>query len=296
MKFQNFDSIQLSYFKQLIFYIKKIPIFAGMTLKRKIYHSTRTKEIVLKSYDQSTWKKILEKEPWKNAKTLTIFVDTPMEKIFGDNIENKWLGVINGKLSLFSYNTKSKLQKQLLTETLKKFVKNNDKIIEIGCGYGRNLFSLRDQGFQNEITGYDFSENSISAAKKINNYFNSEINFDVVDMTKDLRSKNLKNKLIFTFHSFEQIKYDTKTVIEDLINSDVSQVIHFEPISELYGYDVRDITSFLYIKARDYQDNLLKTLKDFEKIGKLKILQCERTNFAENPFHETCLIRWTPTS
>ena len=310
-RFENYDSIDLSYRKQQIFFLEKIPIYLGMFLKRKIFHSNvRTKEFVDKSYNQSTWKKVLETKSWENKKTLSDFLNSNIENsfptfmpkpIFGDNvlvepnINSECTLLLNNRIQQTSILNRKKAHTQLITELIKKHTKSSDEIVEIGCGYGLNLFNLISQGLENNMSGYDVSTNSISAGKKINDVFNCNVKFDVVDMTKNLNSIDLKGKTVITFHSFEQIKRHTSNVINDLIDAKVSQVIHFEPILELYRFNMRDICSFLYIKARDYQDNILKSLKNFENTGKLKILENYRLGYAENPVHETSLTRWTPT-
>lgn len=296
LRFENYDYKNIGDFQQNFFYLKKIPVFAGMFLKRKIVHSNiRTKEVVDRSYNQSTWKRILQTKSWENTNSISDFFDSNIENNIDYDVDSDCMLLLNNKLQRTSLSNKNKAHLQLITELIKKYTKNDDEIVEIGCGYGLNLFYLASQGFQNQMSGNDISEKGIAAAKEINKHFNCNIQFDVVDMTKNLSSIKLKNKTVISVHSFEQIKYDTTNVINDLINAGVSQVIHFEPISDLYGINIRDISSFLYIKARDYQDNLLKTLKSFEKVDKLKILDSYRLGFATNPFHETSLTRWVPT-
>jgi hypothetical protein len=295
-RFENYDFTVLNNFKQYLFFLKKIPIFFGMFLKRKILHSNiRTKEVVDKSYNQSTWKTVLETKSWENKHSLSDFLNSNIENNVESDINFKCILLMNSRLYQTSVLNRKKLHTQLITELIKKYTKNSDEIVEIGCGYGLNLFSLVSQGLENSMSGCDISPNSITTGKKINDTFNCNVKFDIVDITKNLNSMDLKDKTVISFHSFEQIKYYTDDVINDLIDAKVSQVIHFEPISELYGITARDISSFLYIKARDYQDNLLHTLKNFEKIGKLKILENYRLGYAENPFHETSLTRWVPT-
>ncbi len=48
-----------------------------------------------------------------------------------------------------------------------KYVKKDDFIVDIGCGYGRTLRELKDLGYTN-LRGYDFSENMIKRGKREN--------------------------------------------------------------------------------------------------------------------------------
>jgi len=92
----------------------------------------------------------------------------------------------------------------------------------------------------------------------------------------------------------EQLKYHTEEVIQNILEGNPKQVIHIEPIKELYGNSLRDITSKLYVKCSDYQDNLLTVLKKFESKNKIKIYECQRLGFGVNPWHEDSVIRWMP--
>jgi hypothetical protein len=105
---------------------------------------------------------------------------------------------------------------------------------------------------------------------------------------------DLESKTVFTQKVMEQLKYDTYNVIENLINAKPKQVLHIEPVAELYKWTIRDQISKLYIKAADYQDDLLTVLKTFERKGKIKILEVRRFGFAANPYHEDSFIRWIP--
>lgn len=69
-------------------------------------------------------------------------------------------------------------------------VKKNDKILDYGCGYGRTLRLLKDNGYLN-LSGVDLSEKMIERAKKEN----PSMNYAVV--------KN--NKLHFEDNSFDAV-------------------------------------------------------------------------------------------
>lgn len=52
-----------------------------------------------------------------------------------------------------------------LADVFKKYVKNEDIILDVGCGYGRILKELKSYGFKNLI-GCDFSEKMIERGKR----------------------------------------------------------------------------------------------------------------------------------
>ena len=60
-----------------------------------------------------------------------------------------------------------------------KYVKKDDVILDVGCGYGRTLNELYTKGYKN-LVGIDFSKGMIERAKKIN----SDIDFRVMNNSK----------------------------------------------------------------------------------------------------------------
>ena len=50
-------------------------------------------------------------------------------------------------------------------EDFSKYVSKEDIILDVGCGYGRTLNQLYEEGYNNLI-GIDFSENMIERGKK----------------------------------------------------------------------------------------------------------------------------------
>ena len=63
--------------------------------------------------------------------------------------------------------SKKNFEDPLFFEKLKPFVSKSSKIIEYGCGYGRLLKILKDQGYEN-LSGYDFAPRMIERGKKVN--------------------------------------------------------------------------------------------------------------------------------
>ena len=58
-----------------------------------------------------------------------------------------------------------------------KYVSKNSKIIDVGCGYGRILNELYENGF-NDLTGVDTAENMIKRGKREYPYLNLIANPD----------------------------------------------------------------------------------------------------------------------
>jgi len=106
LRFENYDYKNIGDFQQNFFYLKKIPVFAGMFLKRKIVHSNiRTKEVVDRSYNQSTWKRILQTKSWENTNSISDFFDSNIENNIDYDVDSDCMLLLNNKLQRTSTTT-----------------------------------------------------------------------------------------------------------------------------------------------------------------------------------------------
>lgn len=62
--------------------------------------------------------------------------------------------------------SKKDFEDPIYIEKISPFLQATSCIVEYGCGYGRMMQLIKDQGFTNLI-GYDFSENMIERGRKI---------------------------------------------------------------------------------------------------------------------------------
>jgi hypothetical protein len=105
----------------------------------------------------------------------------------------------------------------------------------------------------------------------------------------------LRGKTVFTYYCLEQLKRSIAQVIENIRRAGIRRAIHIEPTTELL--DLRrplDLANYLYIARSDYLDNLLRTLRDFEHRGHLRILAQRRLYYAPTYRHDGTLVVWEP--
>ncbi len=284
--------IPMNNFKSNLFFLKQITILILGVLNTKFSLYKRNQKKVLEAYEKTYSNRSFQLKDWEDYDNLFDFM---FPKSSLEMLQTKNFMVLDNKLCKVSSEEYLKYRPIPLLKILKEFTDSEETIIELGSGWGRNLFYLTALNFKNKLEGYEFTKNGSKFAKEINEFFNCNIKFGHVDLTNDLEI-DVSGKTVFTQKVLEQLKYDTEKVINNLIKSKPKQVIHIEPTYELYSNNIRDIASKLYIKTADYQDNLLTTLKLFEEEGKLKILDIRRLKFAAKPIHEDSLIRWIPTS
>ena len=275
-----------------IFYLKRIPLFLIRLIKRKFQGFKRSQKFVKENYEIGR-KSFLESKVWETTKSLDDFelIDFRSLQLNQNNIITC---KIDGNLCRTDVHSFNKLINEKFYNIFHKFVQPSDTIVELGCGFGYRLFMLRKRKFNNKMEGFDQSVSGIQACKEINNFFQCNIDFNVLDLIYEFDSNLLRNKIVFTYHVFEQLKHYTENIIHNIIKGRPKEVLHFEPINELYRNNINELTCKLYLHYNDYQDKLLTILKKYEKIGLLKITHCYRLGYSENPYNETSFIRWIP--
>ena len=135
------------------------------------------------------------------------------------------------------------------------------RIVELGTGYGYNLFSLHHSHPDWTLKGFDISPNGIAAGREIADHFafptrSRSGRIDLTDAA-DPSLAEIEGEAAFTYFCIEQIPYDVRKVVENIIAAKPKRVINIEPTTELLDLTVpRDLVSLVYIRSVDYQTEL----------------------------------------
>lgn len=184
-----------------------------------------------------------------------------------------------------------------ITEVLSECLEPNDTLVELGCGWGRNLFYALKAGLCSDAIGGEYTKEGEMLGSLIAKQFDVPIefsHFDYYNPASEFMHK-LKGTVVFTHNSIEQISYLPEKTILSLIESRPKAVIHFEPV-----YEYRNKETLLhylwkrYTETNDYNRNLLTVLKTFEKEGRLKITIEKVHALGLNAFNPGSFIVWEP--
>jgi hypothetical protein len=111
------------------------------------------------------------------------------------------------------------------------------------------------------------------------------------------RSSRLRGATVFSDYCFEPLRRASGDVIEKLIEAGVSRVIHIEATPELWNrWNPVDTVTWLQTWSQDYEDNLLTTLRERERRGRVTLLRAHRLHYAPSVRHDYTLVCWEPVS
>lgn len=252
----------------------------------------RTADVVNSEYNLSHWQKVLSTKAWVNAKDLADFLTPPDSTESLRKVDNQILRIPAQKYYRYRLDALSSL--------IARHCGNAKQIVELGAGYGYNLFSLHLSHPDWTLKGFDIAPNGIAAGREIARHFglSDKISLDRIDLTNasDPNFSAITGEVVFTYFCIEQIPYDVQKVIENIIAARPKRVVNIESTNELLDLTVpRDLVCFLYIRSVDYQTQLFSTLDELERKGRIRIIARERMPFAPTIRNDGFLYCWEPT-
>ena len=251
----------------------------------------RTQDKVDSEYNLLHWQKILADKAWVKAKDVGEFLSRPDTSERLKKVDNQILRVSDNKYYQYRIGAWGNLIARHC---------DDKEIVELGTGYGYNLFSLHLSHPDWILKGLDISPNGITAGREIADRFglSDRISFDRIDLTdaSDPNFAAIAGKVVLTYFCIEQIPYDVRKVIENIIAAKPKRVVNVEPTIEMLNLaHPRDLVSLLYIRSVDYQTQLFSTLDELERQGRIRIIARERMPFAPSINNDGFLYCWEPT-
>ena len=169
-----------------------------------------------------------------------------------------------------------------------KYLKNIDDVYEFGCGTGHILQRIRQQNYEIELHGLDWTKSSQKILDKLGIW---NCNFDFF---KPSSLKLLPNSAVYTVAALEQLGTNYKKFVSYLLKVKPSIIIHIEPIEELLDpTNLLDNLSLKYFKKRKYLSGYLTYLRKLEKCGKIRIIETKRSGIGSLFIEGYSIIIWT---
>jgi SAM-dependent methyltransferase len=261
------------------------------TFNLAFHRLNRDRAHVVREYGDGKWKKALENKDWLRAGSLEEYLTT-------QDVRDR-VAKIEGRLVRIRTCDYYQFRTRMIQETIARFAGDATEIVEVGCGAGQNLLTLAQSGTWKRLVGLELSENGAAAGRAAAAHFGlgGVMEFGTLDLTRsdDPGFARVKGRTAFSYYCLEQLKYHTPVVIENLLRAGVRRVIHIEPTTELLSpWSVMDWINGAYVTRNDYQNNLIRTVRRFEKQGRLRILRTERLGYAPTPRNDPVLVCWEP--
>ena len=171
------------------------------------------------------------------------------------------------------------------------------QIIELGAGYGWPLLKLAKltQYSHCQFIGAEYTDSGIECIDILaqREQINLQVGYCDLNQLSLNQFKIIDNPLIFTSVAMICLKGFSKTTLDELIRIRPRIVIHFEPIYEYCNDNsLHSLMCKRYIQLNDYNQNMLTTLKEYEKQGYIKIVQESRNIFGTNPLMPFSVVKW----
>lgn len=251
----------------------------------------KTPEEITREFEHDKWGQLLEKVEKKNVPLSVEDADEWCSK--DDPIR---LCSIGNRLVLLNYREAQKKYLDVLEKNFKKYLPAS-ALIELGAGYGSVIIPLaRRKSFCN-VPIYA-GEYTISGTKLIQILSKSEkkqittghCDFNLPDF---LNFEIPSGGIIFTSYSAHYLPKMTHKFIESFLSLNPKVIINIEPCYDHFaGNMLIDLMRRRYIEVNDYNRNFITLLKEFERNGKIKILEELPLLFGTNPFLPASIVVW----
>ncbi|MBM7484096.1 hypothetical protein ACVWWI_002585 [Bradyrhizobium sp. USDA 3686] len=251
----------------------------------------RTHDIVDAEYNAGEWGRILSERAWLREGSLEDF-------LVGHNDAPR-LAKVDGQIVRISTSDYYRYRLGALSQLMSRHAGEATSLLELGAGFGYNLFSLGLDSRWSRLRGLDIAPNGIEAGRQIAGHFqlDNRISFGRIDLTDpaDAAFSELAGATILTYFCIEQIPHAVEAVVDHILKARPARVINIEPAIDILRLsDPRDIASRIYIRSMDYQTRLWTLLDELERKGRIRVITRERMNFAPTLHNDGLLYAWEP--
>lgn len=187
----------------------------------------RSRSQVTGDYDRGVWRDVLARKPWLKTASLADYVEPDRD----GRLRKTLLATVSGRLVRLDTRDYYRYRNRLLLAVLQRWADGERELVELGCGAGFNLFTLWLSGRWEHLLGFDVSENALAAARETARHFGvTGVGFETLDLgnASDAGFSRLGGKVVFTYYVLEQLKYELRPVIENLVRAGVTRAIHID--------------------------------------------------------------------
>jgi SAM-dependent methyltransferase len=180
----------------------------------------------------------------------------------------------------------------------REFLAENDKVVELGCGTGANIYLMLRLFPEIDAIGCDWAEPAQRIVARIAEALGARargVNLDLFTLEGVEAIGDLEDAVVLTIHALEQLGTDFQPVLDLLLNGKPRLCIHVEPIEDFY--DRKNLFDYLgcrYHTQRAHLSGFWPALARLEQEERIEILHARRIPLG-NVYHEPySVIVWRP--
>ncbi len=177
------------------------------------------------------------------------------------------------------------------------YLKDAERIVEIGCGTGTSQLLLASIYPKAELVACDWAESSQQIIEHISRYLKRPIKparFNMLTLEGEEKVVIDRNTTLLTVHALEQLGNNTKAMLDWIMKNKPKLCVHLEPIVELYGETPFDDIAKRYHMKRNYLQGWLSEIRKYEEHKKSRVHIVNRLNFGDRYHEAYSIIVWEP--
>ena len=169
---------------------------------------------------------------------------------------------------------------------LSPYLGKKGTIVEFGSGTGRNLLWLKSKYPQTKFIGLELSSKNVELAKSAAYRFGLEADFYVANVCETKIPPLPADILtVFSVHALEQMPRIYQIAVDHMMRVTSEKALFFEPVSELYPYNLRGFVSRMRPICLDRLRGLLGYLSKNYRLTLKKHI-----GVGVNPLNESCVL------
>jgi len=249
----------------------------------------RTREQVKAEYDNHKYA-ISLKLYEESGRTLS--PETIRLREFNRDVNQEICASLSNDLYITTWQEIRRKYCQILLETMSGVVRGAKTVVELGCGYGYNLWFLRQTFPDKFFVGGDYSSTAVELATLLydGDSHMQVCQFDFYEFDYSLLDSPLAPLVVFTCHAIEQLPSASHML--DVLSkhrAKVMRVFHFEPVYELHDETLIGQMRRRYAEMQGYDTDLYSEL---QKRPDIRIVRTIPDMIGLNPINPSSVIEW----
>lgn len=223
----------------------------------------------------------------------------------GDTPPGERMSILWGTKVPSPYLASLRIVRDWIADTVIEHSQDCDAVIELGSGWGYNLYNIWLRGGPKRVPyhAFEYTEAGRLTATTVRRIAQDGPSIQVHPF--DYRKPNLpltvnkyKRVVVYTSHSIEQVDQLPQSLFHQIM--DIAQdvtVLHFEPVGWQFRDELGqavglDFGQRAYCERRKYNQNLWEMLKSLETQGSIAIRSAEADVMGVKVYNSTSLIVW----